>query len=931
MAVIGDKALRTRLKLYGNLLANVLQQQAGSDVLDAVETLRKGYLSLRKKESIFKRSRLNNMMNKLDVNTLNHVIRAFSIYFSLVNIAEEAFHHRQRRQILRGGGPLWQGSFDEALRQFKEEGITIEQLEELLGQISYSPVFTAHPTESKRRTILENLRRIFITSEELNNPTLGKEELKRIEKRIEAEIHILWRTDEVRSNKPEVRDEIKSALYYYRESLFGAVPKAYRNFNKSLKRVYGETTTIPPFLRFGSWIGGDRDGNPFVTPETTALAVRLAHREVLGEYIKQIIHLGHILTHSSLLCQPNEVFLAGLERDEAAYPNAFADKPERFQTEPYRRKLYLMRYRLEQNMSAVKARLEGEESPEFHDFAGYRTENEFLSDVTQIRKSLISHEDKSIADGDLVDLIRLVKTFGFFLVHLDVRQESTRHTEAVTEILARQSTPIDYSSLNEEQRMSTLAELISKEDPISFERTDLTEQTRQTLDVFEVMAKMRQEVSPHVFGNYVISMTHTASHVMEVMLLARSAKLLGNKGGKLFCDIGVSPLFETIEDLNHIQPVMETLFNNKIYAELVGYYDNTQEVMLGYSDSCKDGGMLASSWGLYQAQQQISELAKKHGIKLRLFHGRGGTIGRGGGPTHEAILSQPVGTVHGQIKFTEQGEVLSNKYGNEETAVYELAMGVSGLLKASRNLITTPPTDRSEYLEIMGKLTRIGEQRYRQLTDETSGFLDYFYETTPVTEIGLMNIGSRPSHRKQGDRSKDSVRAIGWVFGWAQSRHTLPAWYSIGSALNNWMDGEPERMKVLQKMYQEWPYFRSLLSNTQMALSKADMSISGEYSKLMINSSLASEIHTNIADEHRLTVETILNITGNENLMDETPALALSLNRRNPYLDPLNHLQIMLLKRHREHDAQGHTTEDPWLEPLLRSINAIAGGMRNTG
>ncbi|MCW8825498.1 MAG: phosphoenolpyruvate carboxylase [Gammaproteobacteria bacterium] len=931
MAVIGDKALRTRVKLFGNLLGKVLQQQAGSDVLDAVETLRKGYISLRKKESIFKRRRLNNMMAKLDADTLNHVIRAFSIYFSLVNIAEEAFQHRQRRQILRGGGPLWQGSFDDAFRQFKEEGITIEQIKDLVGQVSYSPVFTAHPTESKRRTILENLRRIFVVSEELNNPVLGKEEQQRIEKRIESEIHVLWRTDEVRSNKPEVRDEIKSALYYYRESLFDAVPKTYRNFNKALKRVYGETTTIPPFIRFGSWIGGDRDGNPFVTPETTALAVRLAHREVIGEYIKQVLHLGHILTHSSLLCQPHEVFLAGLERDEATYPMAYEDKPERFQTEPYRRKLFFIRYRLEQNMTAVKARLENRELDKSHDFAGYRTENELLSDLTQIRQSLISHGDRSIADGDLVDLIRLVKTFGFFLVHLDVRQESTRHTEAVTEILSKQTNPIDYSSLSEEQRLSTLAELISKEESISIDRTELTEPTRQTLDVFEVMAKMRKEVSPDVFGNYVISMTHTASHVMEVMLLARSAKLVGQKGGKLFCDIGVSPLFETIEDLNHIQPVMQALFDNKVYAELVNHHDNTQEVMLGYSDSCKDGGMLASSWGLYQAQQQISDLAKQHGVKLRLFHGRGGTIGRGGGPTHESILSQPVGTVHGQIKFTEQGEVLSNKYSNVETAVYELAMGVSGLLKASRNLISAPPADKVDHLEIMGNLTRIGEQRYRQLTDETAGFLDYFYEATPVTEIGLMNIGSRPSHRKQGDRSKGSVRAIGWVFGWAQSRHTLPAWYSIGSALNNWMGENPARLEMLQQMYQNWPYFRSLLSNTQMALSKADMKISEDYSKLAHDPVQAAEVHKEIAEEYRITVETILNITGNENLMDENPVLALSLNRRNPYLDPLNYIQIMLLKRHRDHDAQDHTTEDPWLEPLLRSINAIAGGMRNTG
>ncbi len=931
MAVIGDKALRTRVKLFGNLLGNVLRQQAGHEVLEAVETLRKGYISLRKKESIFKRRRLNNMMERLDGETLNHIVRAFSIYFSLVDIAEEAFQHRQRRQILRGGGPLWQGSFDDALRQFKEDGITIEQIGDLIGQVTYSPVFTAHPTESKRRTILENLRRIFVASEELNNPLLGKEELQRIKRRIELEIHILWRTDEVRSNRPEVRDEIKSALYYYRKSLFDAVPKSYRNFNRALKRVYGETITIPPFIRFGSWIGGDRDGNPFVRSETTVLAVRLAHREVLGEYLQRVLQLGYILTHSSPLCQPNAVFRAGLERDEATYPEAFEGKPERFRYEPYRRKLFFMRHRLEQNIAAVEARLEDKMPDEGRDFAGYRTENEFLSDLTQICQSLISHGDKAIADGDLLDLMRQVESFGFFLFHLDVRQESTRHTEAVAEILSKQETPVDYLSLNEEQRLSRLAELISREESISFECTNLTEPTCETLALFEVMARMRQEVSPNAFGSYVISMTHTASHVMEVMLLARSARLVGRKGGKLYCNIGVSPLFETIEDLNQIQSVMEALFNNGIYADLLTHHNNTQEVMLGYSDSCKDGGMLASSWGLYQAQQQISALAKQHGIKLRLFHGRGGTIGRGGGPTHESILAQPMGTVHGQIKFTEQGEVLSNKYSNEETAIYELVMGVSGLLKASRSLIATPSADSAKYLEIMGELAPIGEQRYRQLTDQTAGFLDYFYEATPVTEIGLMNIGSRPSHRKRGDRSKGSVRAIGWVFGWAQSRHTLPAWYSIGSALHGWMGGDPKRLEVLQQMYQQWPYFRSLLSNSQMALAKADMMLSKEYSKLVQDLSLGAAIHKNIADEYQMTVAAILSITGNESLMAENPILALSLNRRNPYLDPLNQIQIMLLKRHREHDADNHTSDDPWLEPLLRSINAIAAGMRNTG
>jgi phosphoenolpyruvate carboxylase len=446
------------------------------------------------------------------------------------------------------------------------------------------------------------------------------------------------------------------------------------------------------------------------------------------------------------------------------------------------------------------------------------------------------------------------------------------------------------------------------------------------------MVKMRKELSINSFGSYVISMTHAASHVMEVMLLARMARLIERRGSSWFCGISVVPLFETIEDLAHIEPVMEQLLSNSVYTQLIADQGNIQEVMLGYSDSCKDGGILASSWGLYRAQKQITALTQKYGVKLRLFHGRGGTIGRGGGPTHEAILSQPTGTVHGAIKFTEQGEVLSNKYSNEETAVYELSMGVTGLFKASRNLIEHQSEDNPEYLQIMDQLATQGEYSYRHLTEDTQGFLDYFYEATPVTEIGMMNIGSRPSHRKSGDRSKNSVRAIGWVFGWAQSRHTLPAWYSIGTSLNAWIDNQPERLAKLQQMYQQWPYFRSLLSNTQMALFKADMGIAGQYSALVADTQCAQKIFSQINREYELTVGKVLEVSQIESLLAETPALALSLGRRTPYLDPLNHIQLMLLRRYRAAvEADDKEEQLKQLEPLLRSISSIAGGMRNTG
>jgi phosphoenolpyruvate carboxylase len=929
-ATINDQALRARVKLYGNLLGEVLETHAGSSVLAAVEALREGYVSLRNRDNRAKRKKLAKLIESLDADTLTHVVRAFSVYFSLVNLAEESFQHQQRRRAVRRGGPLWTGSFDALLRELHQQGMSEEQLQQLLNSLAYTPVFTAHPTEAKRRTILELLRHIFVVGEKLNDPRLSREQKAAGIHQMRAAIEVLWKTNEVRTQKPEVRDEIKNGLFYFRESLFHAVPEVYRNLDKALRRMYGENHTIqvPPFLRFGSWIGGDRDGNPNVVPETTAVAVRLAHREILREYQDRITRLGHILTHSSHLCQPSEAFLAGLRRDEAAFPEAFRSKPDRFNDEPYRRKLYFMRHRIMENLRLVEARLAGREVDPNH--GGYRTEDEFITDLHQIRDSLIGHGDTNIADGELLDVIRIAATFGFYLVQLDVRQESTRHTMAIAEILANLADPVDYNALSEEQRLTLLGDLIARHEGISIDRSRLSAPTLETLDLFDVMARMKREVSPRAFGSYVISMTHAASHVMEVMLLARPSGMVGRNGDRCVCDLLVSPLFETIEDLAHIDSVMSNLLNNTVYACLLQSSGNLQEVMLGYSDSCKDGGILASGWNLYQAQRRIATMASERGVDVRLFHGRGGTIGRGGGPTHEAIMAQPAGTVHGQIKFTEQGEVLSYKYGNEETAVYELTMGVSGLMKASRCIIQPPEPDKDHYLEIMQALANHGEESYRSLTDRTDGFLDYFYEATPVSEIALLNIGSRPSHRKKGDRSKGSVRAIAWVFGWAQSRHTLPAWYGIGGALKSWVNGDNERCEILKSMYRDWPFFRALLSNTQMALYKSDMAIAQEYSQLMSDATTARKIFSTIRREHDDTVSLILEIAQIQELMAETPTLALSLMRRNPYLDPLNHIQIMLLKRYRDSNLS-EEERLRWLEPLLRSINSIAAGMRNTG
>ena len=930
MKATDDKDLRARVKLFGNMLGTVLAAQESPEALETVEILRKGFIELRRRENPAKRRELMKVIGSLDPGTLSHVVRAFANYFLLANIAEEDYAHRARRRQVNRGMRLWRGSFDDTLKQLRAEGVEVEQLQELLDHLRYQPVFTAHPTEAKRRTLLEAQRRLFLLADQLNEPHLGEVQRERIGQTLLNQIQTLWKTDEVRVHKPEVVDEIKNGLFYFRETLFDAVPVIYRNLQRAIEKSYGSKAAVamPRFLRFGSWIGGDRDGNPFVTHRVTRLAVRMQSREAIRQYRRRLEELGSLLTHSSSLITPSAEFEARLAADADIVEAALRDKPLRYAQEPYRRKLYLMRHRLGCMEARLEALLDGHPDPGTE--GCYASEQDFVDDLKAIGASLASHGDDALAEAELADVIAQAETFGFFLAELDIRQESGRHTEAVAELFAKAPNLPDYRELTEAQRCGILGDLLSHGGSPLLYSDDLSDGTRETLAVMRTMAEMRKEVSPQAFGAYVISMTHHASHVLEVMFLASFAGLCGRRmDGRWHSDIRVAPLFETIEDLSRIEPVMTALLDVPAYRALLEASGNSQEVMLGYSDSAKDGGILASAWSLYQAQKVITRVTAARGIRCRLFHGRGGTVGRGGGPTHDAILAQPPGTVNGEIKFTEQGEVLSAKYTNAETAVYELTMGVTGLLKASRCLAVACHPDRRDFMEVMAELAAKGEDAYRDLTDRTPGFIDYFYEATPVTEIGLLSIGSRPSHRSKADRSKYSVRAIPWVFGWAQSRHTLPAWYGIGTALESWAGKDLRRLATLRAMYREWPFFRALLSNSQMSLTKAELSIAREYAGLCEDPALADAILGRIAEEYHRTVGRVLAVADENELMADTPEVALSLARRNPYLDPINHIQVTVLKRYR--DAADDAERALWLTPLLRSINALATGMRNTG
>ncbi len=923
-----DKRLRAHVKLLGRLLGNAILKHNGKQVFDAVELLRTGYIKLNTDKDNPIRKKLVKLICDLDTETLEHVIRAFSTYFGLVNLAEELIALQWRERKLDQGGELWAGSFQDTFRELKKDKISANKAQQLLDSISYTPVFTAHPTEARRRTIMELLRQIFSTSSQLYRSGLSKKAHAALVARLESEIFILWQTDELRSTRPTVKDEIKNGLYYFRASLFDAVPIAYKYCERSVASTYGldkqgkPKVTVPSFIRFGSWIGGDRDGNPYVKPETTALAVRLQMREVLSEYIRRLDRMYHSLTHSSLFCQPSRALLTSLKKEQHLLDLAVPETADRYQNEPYRRKMIIMRFRIEQLHATTQLRLKSKSKVTALEGA-YNNPSEFLKDLYLIRDSLIDDGDASSAGYELRDLIRLAETFGFNLYRLDVRQESTIHSNAVADCLGKISKKIDYHNATENQRVKLLAQYLKKQAKIPA-KARLGASTRETLNVFKTMSLLTDETGPETFGTYVISMTHKASHVLEVLLLNQLAN--GKKAAAL--NLQVSPLFETIPDLKEIGDVLEKLLSNSTYKAHLKKTGRQQEVMLGYSDSCKDGGILASTWNLYQAQQTALAITDKHKIKCVLFHGRGGTVGRGGGNTHQSIMSQPDGTVRGKIKFTEQGEVLTYRYSHLQTATYELSMGITGLIKASKNVVTGKQKITRSYEKTMAQLAQSGEDKYRGLIDHNPDLMDYYYEVTPVNEIGKMKIGSRPSHRKKGNRSKNSIRAISWVFGWAQSRHTLPGWYGIGTALEDFVDGKPANLKKLQQMHQRWPFLKALLNNSQMALEKAELNMAREYVSLAVDQHKAHGVYQEIRDEYFRTLRMILKVTRNKHLLAEDPTLARSLARREPYLTPLNQIQVELIQRYR---SSRKKQQEKILTPMIRSINAIAAGMRNTG
>ena len=922
-----NELLRERIRLLGSFLGEAISRQSGEDTLNTIETLRKGFIQERREHNAAHKQQLIELIASLDNQTLKNVIRAFSIYFFLANLTEENYLREQRRVMRAESNQSWEGSFRRTLSECRERQIEPEQIKELIDQLKFIPVFTAHPTEARRRTTMNILQTLYEHTDAMGVYPEGSRAFEQAKQKTAETIDLLWSSDEVRTRKPLVYDEINNGLHYFDASLFTAIPKVYRNIKDAIVEIYPELSdyALPAFVNFGSWIGGDRDGNPFVTHETTEMAVLMHANTVLRHYQVLIRKLRRELIHSdSIVTIVPEIYERIKDYSELDQ-QVFCYNPDDYNHEPYRRLLSLILAKIKATNQYIQSQGTDENAAK----DAYLSPAALLDDLRLIRKSVNTH-DSAHAEGLLLDTIRLVKTCGFHLAALDIRQDSGYHGEVIADIFANASNLPDYKALSEAERQEWLTRLLQKPGTPLIYTDNLSEQTREQLALMQSVAKLRKLVGDDTFGSYVISMTNNASQLLEVLLLMRFAGLSGiNDDGHLFAALPIAPLFETIEDLKNIDKIMPTVLDNPLYRELLEHSGNIQEIMLGYSDSSKDGGIITSAWQLYSAQQTITRIANQYGISTRLFHGRGGSVSRGGGSTHQAIAAQPAGTLNGQIKFTEQGEVLYAKYANPDTAVFELTMGITGALKASSSRFVAQPAQLDSYEALFADLADAGEQQYRALTDNTDGFYQFYSEATPVQEISLLNIGSRPAHRKKGLPSKSTIRAIPWVFGWSLARFTLPAWYGVGTALESVKQNEG----LMKEMNKNWPFFSAFISNIEMAFTKSEMNIAHAYSHLCKDERLRTQVMQAVEHEHALTHSGLNSLLEQTSLLSTQQELAASLQWRNAYLDPINYIQIELLKRMRQPDNNNAKSTDKLAveDPLIRSINALAAGLRNTG
>ncbi len=905
-----DRPLFDDIRLLGQILGDIVREQGGEATFEVVEAIRRFSVAYQRDADRAAGASLDALLKRLSPPETVSVIRAFAYFSHLANLAEDC-HHLRRRAAHHGSGEHRPGSLDRAFDRFAEAGVDGAAVTRALQRAWVSPVLTAHPTEVQRQSILDAERAIAALLAERDRLAAPRD-LAANEAQIRARVTQLWQTRILRYVKLTVEDEIENALGYYRSTFLTQIPKLYAD----LEDLVGKS--VPSFFRMGNWIGGDRDGNPNVTAATLETAMR-RHGEVAIEHYLEETHLlgGELSVSRILVAQTAEL---------TALADASGDTSAQRQDEPYRRAIVGIYARLAATYTKLtgKAALRHAVSPS----APYETAAAYLADLRVIEDSLRRNHGAALIPIRLAPLMRAVEVFGFHLATTDLRQSSDQHELVIAELLAHARVETDYLGLDEADRRALLLRLLADPRPLRVPTVVYSELTTSELAVFETARRMRAAYGTEAIRHYIISHTETVSDLLEVLLLQKESGMMrGTVGADAGArtDLVVVPLFETIEDLRAAEPIMREFYDLPGIEAMVRASGAEQDIMLGYSDSNKDGGYFTSNWELYRASTALARLfSEKPGIAMRLFHGRGGAVGRGGGPSYEAIVAQPPGTVKGQIRLTEQGEVINAKYANPEIGRRNLETIMAAALEAT--LLQRAEKAPPDFLELAARLSEASRRAYRGLVYETEGFTDYFFAATPIAEIAQLNIGSRPASRK-ATRKIEDLRAIPWGFSWGQSRVTLPGWYGFGSAIASVVaEGGEEVWDLLRRMNADWPFFRTLLSNMDMVLAKADLAVARRYADLVPDRSLAQTVFGAIEAEWSRTAEALSKITGQSERLADNPTLARSIAHRFAYIAPLNHLQVELLRRFRAGQREEKTQRG-----ILISINGIAAGLRNTG
>ena len=925
-----DKPLQEDIRLLGRILGDIIREQEGAPVFTLIEQVRQLSVGFRRDHDPEADRQLKALLTSLSTGQTVSVIRAFTYFSHLANLAEDR-HHLRRRAIYERAGSAQEGSIDVAFARLQKAGITPDTIAHTLAKAYVAPVLTAHPTEVQRQSILQaerDIARLLAERDDISaraqlfagdKDALTPRQLAANEAQLRARVEQLWQTRLLRHSKLTVADEIENALSYYETTFLQELPKLYASLEEALS---GQA--VHSFMRMGQWIGGDRDGNPNVTAPTLELALRRQSEVALRHYLNEVHALGAELSMSSLLVKvsPAMQVLALSSPDTNSHR----------QDEPYRRALTAVYARL----AATLTQLTGGREAMRHAVVAqnpYGSAAEFLQDLQTIDASLSRHNGEALAVHRLRPLIRAVQVFGFHLATVDLRQSSDKHEEVLADLLRTARIEDNYSSLDEAQRCALLQRLLCDARPLRVVGAQYAPLTASEIAIFEMAHKMLQTYGREAILHYIISHTETVSDLLEVLLLQKEVGLMQGTldSSTSQAQLIVVPLFETIGDLRAAATIMRDYYAVPGVAQLMQRSGGEQDIMLGYSDSNKDGGIFTSNWELYRAELALVEvfdqLEADYGLRLRMFHGRGGTVGRGGGPSYQAILAQPPGTVRGQIRLTEQGEVIASKYANPDIGRRNLETLAVAMLEATLLQPTKPATP--EFLAAAQQLSDASMAAYRQLVYETPGFAEYFFTATPIREIAELNIGSRPASRKATQAIED-LRAIPWGFSWGQCRLTLPGWLGFGSAVQAFLEQpgttREGQLQLLQTMYRQWPFFSTLLSNMDMVLAKSDLALASCYSELVADTALRTRIFDAISAEWQRTVDMLALVTGESDRLASNPALARSIRHRFPYIDPLHLLQVELVRRWR-----AGQNDDRLKNGIHISINGIAAGLRNTG